>query len=364
MEFKVREIVSEEKGVAEIEEQLLKKHEEEQAKLNATPPENIETNPIETPNEDVEDLDENKVLSYIEKRYNKKIDSFDELMQERNQSEELPEDVAAFMKFKKETNRGIDDFMKLNKDYDNMDPDDVVREYLMATNEGLDADDIETMMDEYEYDEDFDDESKIKKVKIERKKIINEAKKFLNSQKDKYRLPLESSSASMSDEDKKKFDEYRHYTQQAKTIEEENNRKRQWFNQKTDELFNENFKGFEFDIDNKKVVFSPGDTKELKNVHSNPQNFINKFLDETGLIKDSVGYHKSLAIAMNPEKFAKFFYEQGKSDATDDVNKRMKNVNMSEQRAPGYAKAQDGVKVREVNPDHGSSLKIRSVKKI
>lgn len=362
MALKFREITTEEKSSAQIEEELLKKHEEEQAHAQAQVAENKEQTPVNTSGEE-DDLDEKKVLSYIEKRYNKQINSFDELMQERKQSEDLPEDVAAFMRFKKETNgRGIEDFMKLNKDYDNMSPDSVVREYLKMTNEGLDDDDIDMMMDEYEYDEDIDDESKIKKIKVERKKIINEAKKFLNSQKEKYRLPLESSAGSISDEDKKQFDEYRDYIKQAKTIEEENNRKRQWFNKQTDELFNENFKGFEFNIDNKKVVFNPGNPDELKRIHSNPQNFISKFLDDNGMIKDSEGYHKSLAIAMNPEKFAKLFYEQGKSDATEDVNKKMKNVNMSEQKIPGHAKKAEGFKVREINPDHGTGLKIRSLK--
>jgi hypothetical protein len=87
-------------------------------------------------------------------------------------------------------------------------------------------------------------------------------------------------------------------------------------------------------------------------------------LDENGLIKDSVGYHKSLAVAMNPEKFAKFFYEQGKADATEDVIKKTKNINMSERRAPEITKSSDGMQVKAVNPDSGRSLKIRSIKRI
>lgn len=369
MEFKSVKVLdgSEEKGVAQVEQELLEKHEQEQ--VSAEQPkveEQIINEPPanEPPAAQEDDLSEEKVLSYIGKRYNKQINSFDELMAERNESEQLPEEVSAFLKYKKETGRGIDDFIKLKKDYDSMEPEQLVKEYLSATQEGLDNDDIEALMDDYRYDEDIDDESKIKKIKIERKKVINEAKKFFNSQKEKYKVPLESSPAAISQEEKEEYELFRQYTKQAKTIEEENNRKREWFSKKTDEVFDGGFKGFEFNVNDRKITFSPGDTNELKKLHSTPQNFINKFIDENGLIKDAVGYHKSLAMAMNPDKFAKFFYEQGLADATDNLTKKIKNVNMSERKAPEIAKSSDGVQVKAVNPDSGRSLKIRSIKRI
>lgn len=353
----------EEKGVAQVEQELLEKHEQQQEQQQV---EQQEQQQVEQQGQQqqTDDLTEEKVLSYIGKRYNKQINSFDELMSERQTSEEIPEDVAAFMKYKKETGRGFEDFIKLNKDYESMDSEQLVKEYLGATQEGLDKDDIESLMDDYRYDEDIDDENKIKKIKIERKKIINEAKKFFNNQKEKYKLPLESSMAGISNEEKEEYNLYREYTKQAKTIEEENNRKRQWFDKKTDEVFDSQFKGFEFEINNKKITFNPGDPKEIKKMQSTPQNFINKFLDESGLIKDAVGYHKSLAVAMNPEKFAKFFYEQGQANAVEGTLRGIKNINMSERRAPEVTQKTDGVKVRAVNPDSGRSLKIRSAKRI
>lgn len=352
----------EQKSVAQVEEELLKKHEEELNIDNNTPGIiDEESNQVAID----DDLSDEKVLKYLEKRYNKEISSFDELMAERKSSEDLPEDVAAFLKYKKETGRGIDDFMRLNKDYDKIDEQQLVREYLMATNDGLDDDDIDVMMDDYMYDEDLDDESKIKKIKIERKKKINEARKYFSAQKDKYKVPLESRPASMSPEEKEEFDAYRQYTKQAKTADEEASRKRQWFSQKTDELFSGEFKGFEFNIDDKKITFNPGNAADIKKVQSNPQNFISKFLDESGLLKDAVGYHRSLAVAMNPEKFAKFFYEQGKSEAMNDVTKKIKNVNMSERKAPEFGKQNSGeVRVRDITPDHGRGLKIRSNRNI
>lgn len=360
MEIKVRALNGiEEKSVQQVEEELLKKH-EEQMSGGGTDEVKIDTSAIDRVEED---LSEEKVLSYIGKRYNKQINSFDELMAERKESEALPEDVAAYMNFKKETGRGFDDFLSLRKDYESMDPNQLLKEYLADTQKDLDKDDIDVLMEEYSYDEDIDDESKIKKIKIARKKVIAEAKNYFNSQKEKYKIPLESSGLGLSDDEKKEYESYRQYTQEAKTLQEESDRKRKWFEQKSDEVFGKEFKGFDFDIDDKKIVFSPGTAVELKKAHSTPMNFISKFLDDSGLMKDAAGYHKALSIAMNPDKFAKFFYEQGQSDATEDVLRKTKNINMSERRAPEVTN-KGGMQVKAVAPDSGRNLKIRSIKKI
>ena len=368
MEFTSVKIVDggETKGVAEREAELLANHEAAQAaagQQEAT--ENTGAAAAQVPDASEDNgLKEEDVLSYIGKRYNKQINSFDELMAERGQAEEMPEDVAAYMKYKKETGRGFEDFIKLKEDYDTMDSDKLLKRYLHSTQEGLDSDDIESLMEDYTYDEDLDDESAVKRIKIARKKVVAEAKKFFNEQKEKYKMPLESSAVGISESDREELNAYKQYTQQAKTIEEENNRKRQWFDQKTNEVFSNEFKGFEFDVNNRKLTFSPGDTAELRKMQSTPQNFIQKFLDESGLIKDAAGYHRSLSIAMNPDKFAKFFYEQGMSDATDDVTRKIKNVNMSERRATETSGMTGGMQVKAVNPDSGRGLKIRSARKL
>jgi hypothetical protein len=372
MEFKsVRLVEGEEtKGAPEKEAAILANHEAEQAaaaqaaaEAQAAAAEAVEGGGSQDDEGGLPELKEEDVLSYIGKRYNKQINSFDELMAERNQAEEMPEDVAAYMKYRKETGRGFEDFLRLKEDVDSMNPDNLLRSYLKSTQEGLDDDDISVLMSDYQYDEDLDDESTIKKVKIAKKKIVAEAKKFFNDQKEKYKMPLESRSAGISEEEKEEFNAYKQYIQQAKTVEEESKRKRQWFDQKTDEVFSKEFKGFEFDVNDRKITFSPGDATELKKSQSTPQNFIQKFLDESGMIKDAVGYHKALSIAMNPDKFAKFFYEQGLAAATDDVTRKIKNINMSERRAPEAA-VKDGFQVRALNPDSGRGLKIQSAKRI
>jgi len=368
MEMKVRLLDgTEEKGVAQVEQELIEKHEQQFSDVKIPGQETIVVDipVVDVPVVDTDnELSEEQVLSYIGKRYNKQINSLDELTAQREEAEALPEDVAAYMKYKKETGRGFEDFLSLKKDFDSMDPESLLKNYLSATQEGLDADDIDSLMDDYRYDEDVDDESHIKRVKLTTKKAIVEAKKFFNSQKEKYQVPLESSTAFVSDEEKENYESYKQYTKQSKTIEEENERKRNWFNQKSDEVFSGEFKGFEFNVNDKKITFNPGNAADLKRNQSTPANFINKFLDEQGLIKDAAGYHRSLAVAMNPESFARFFYEQGQADATEGTMKGIKNINMSERRAPEVTKTTDGMQVKAINPDSGRSLKIRSIKRV
>jgi hypothetical protein len=355
---------AEQKSAVQVEQELLDKHEQQFSAQQQVDAEAQQSNVAAANDDSSDELSEEKVLSYIGKRYNKEIKSFDDLMAERKESVDLPEDVAAYLKYKQETGRNIEDFIKLSKDVDSLEPETLLREYLLSTQEGLDEDDIEILMDDYRYDEDIDDESTIKKIKLETKKAVAEAKKFFNSQKEKYKIPLESRESLISEEEKEIYESYKQYTKQAKTIEEENERKRSWFDQKTNEVFSDEFKGFEFEVDDKKVTFNPGDRNELRKLQSTPANFINKFLDEQGLIKDAVGYHKSLAVAMNPERFAKFFYEQGKADAVDGTMRNIKNIQMTERRAPEATKSTDGIQVKAVNPDSGRSLKIRSIKKM
>ncbi len=362
MEFKVKEVSVEEKSVQEVEQELLNKHEQEFNEENTQPEENTQTEEnIQT--EEKKELSEEDVLLYINNRYDRNIDTVEQLFQSREENEEMPEDVAAYLNFKRETGRGINDFIKVNRDIDNIDNDQILKEYLSATEVGLDEEDIEAMMDDYSFDEDYDDEKTVKKVKLAKKKAIAKAKEFFKSEKEKYSTPLESKGGAVSDEDKEKLEAYNQYVQQATSYEEEAKRKQEWFLKKTDEVFGNEFKGFEFSVEEgKNVVFAPADATELKKIQSDSNNFVKKFLDENGLVQDAVGYHKALSIAMNPEKFAKFFYEQGKSASADEVMRKMKNTDMGDRRVPEVTN-QGGTTVKAINPDSGRGLKIKSRKK-
>jgi hypothetical protein len=382
MELKVRAVESvKEKSVQEVEQELLDKHEEkisgsesqeseqtevvEESVVNDTTTE--ETTVEETTTEEVKEeeaapaeLSEEQVLSYIGKRYGREINSLEELNAAREEAEELPEDVAAYFKYKKETGRGIEDYVRLQRDFSSMNPDTLLREYLTITEgEGLDAEDIDSLMEEYSFDEELDDEAVIKKTKLAKKKAIAKAKKFFNEQKELYKQPLESSSAA-NPQAQEEVQAYRQYLESVKTQQEEAEAKRNWFIKETDKVFTDDFKGFNFILDDKTVTFAPGDTQSIKKNQESVMNFVNKYLDDKGLIKDAAGYHRALAIAMNPDKFAKFFYEQGKSSATEDVMRKTKNINMTERKAPEVTN-KGGFQVKSVNPDSGRGLKIRSI---
>ena len=368
MEIKVKALDDgDKKSKQEIEKVLLEKHEEKFE--DSTPKEEVtivdETSPVESTEVAQEEasLTDEDVLSYIGKRYGKEINSFDELMAEREASEELPEDVSAYFKYKKETGRGMDDYMRLQRDFNSMDENNLLAEYYLSTEEGLDREDVNHMIEDFNFDEDIDEEKFIRKQKLSKKKEIAKARKFFNEQKDMYSQPLESSTVGMSDDAKKKLEEYKQYLDDAKSYQEENTRKGDWFSKKTNELFNDEFKGFEFKLDNNTVTFSPSDVSTLKKSNETPMNFYNKYLDESGLLKDAAGYHRALSMAINPDKFAQFFYEQGKSAAVDNVMRKQKNVSMTTRNTPEVVN-KGGVKYRAINNDSGRGLKIRSLKKI
>lgn len=350
MEIKVREVSEvESKSTQQVEQELLEKHEAEQQ----------EEQPVaEEPVEEPAGLSEDDVRSFLSERYGREITSLDEFNEVRETAPELPDDVAAYYKYKQETGRGLEDFIKVNRNLDEADGDSLLKEYLLITEDGLDAEDVEMMMDDYKYDEDLDDEADIKKAKLAKKKAIAKAKKYFAEQKEKYQAPLESRGAG-SLEDSEEYQAYQQYVEQAKTYQEEQKRRKEWFDEKTNEVFSDGFKGFEFSIDDKSYVYTPGDRTELKKLQQTPEAWLNKYLDDKGLVKDAAGYHKSLAVAMNPEKFAQFFYEQGQANAVDDVMRKTKNINMSERAAP-QSTTKGGLKIRAVNQDSGRGLKIKT----
>jgi hypothetical protein len=350
MEIKVREVNEvESKSTQEVEQELLQKHEAEVNGETAVE-EGVVTE------DKPSGLSEDEVRSFLSERYGREINSLDELAEAREQ--ELPEDVAAYYKYRQETGRGLEDFVKLNRNLDESDGDKLLRDYLLETEDGLDAEDVDILLEEYKYDEDLDDEGDIKKAKLAKKKAIAKAKRHFEEEKEKYKAPLESRGVD-SLEGSEEYQEYKQYVEQAKTYQEEQKRRKEWFDDKTNEVFSEQFKGFEFNLDDKSYVYTPGDRTELKKLQQTPEAWLNKYLDDKGLVKDAAGYHKSLSVAMNPEKFARFFFEQGKAEAVDDVMRKTKNINMSERTTP-QTTSKGGLKIRAVNQDSGRGLKIKT----
>ena len=369
MEIKVSEVKPlDQKSVQEVEKTLLDRHDQE---LNEESQE-VESEKVESTNKEplvVEETEVDRptikdedVLSYIKNRYNKEISSVDELFNEKENNESLPEDVSKYLEFKKTTGRGFDDFVKANKNFDKLNDDQLLAEYYSLTEEDLDSEDIYYLMDsKFGIDEDIDDEKDVKKKSIAKKRELSKAKKYLNDFKDKYSIPLESSGNSLSNKNQEEIDAYKKYIQESKTIQEANRKKNEYFKQKTNEVFNSEFKGFEFNVGDKKIGYSYGDAQEMKAKQLNLDTFISKYVGDDGLISDAKGWHKAISAAIDPNRFAQYFYEQGKSDAVGDISKKSKNINMDIRKSP-QAIGSDGFKVKSVNKDSGRGLRIRSKK--
>jgi hypothetical protein len=381
MEIKVKAVEGyDNKSKAEVEQELLNKHEEllENNDSDVVKVDTSELEPKETSNETnnvsnenttpSSELNDEDVLSFIKKRYDKEINSVDELFAEKEANPDLPEDVSAYFKYKQETGRGIEDFYKLQKDYDDMDEDGVLTNYYQNIEDGLDSEDIADIIeDKFSYDEELDEPKDVKKIKLAKKRELAKARKFLNEQKDKYKIPLESSGGGLSDDQEKNLNAYKSYIEESQTVKEANKKRYEHFQTQTSNVFNNDFKGFDFNIsEDLNLTFKPGTNDELRNKQSDVNNFLNNFIDsDSGLVNDAVGYHKALAVAMNPEKFARYFYEQGVANTVDNVTKKSKNINMDVRKAP-QTFSKDGLKIKTVQSKSDSSgrgLKIRSIKK-
>jgi hypothetical protein len=304
-----------------------------------------------------QDIDDARVLSYLKDRYQKEYNSLDEVLTQKEKAE-LPEDVKKLMEF------GVDNYLKINRDWDSESDVNILKEYYKQTKPHLDDEDINYLLEEeYSFDEDIDDDRDIKKKKVALKEELFRAKGYLNDLKEQYKVDLGSNSAEVTEDYKKAFNFYQEYTETSRKEAEIAQQKSEVFLDKTNRLFNSEFKGFEFNLGDKKQVFKPSDVLETKNAQSDISGVISKHLDENGYLKDEHQYHKALAMFRDPDGFAKFFYEQGKADATDNVIKDAKNIQMSIRDNKDVTPKGDGPKMRVVSSDDfEGGMKIRKRK--
>lgn len=286
------------------------------------------TEPLVDTAEEIQ-LDDDRIMSYLKERYELEVDSLEDVLR-KDEKQELPEDVAKFLDYKKETGRDYNDFMNLQRDWNQVDDNSVLFEYLKDTKPHLDAEDIKYLMDEqFSFDEDFDDEADIRKKKVAMKDELYKARNYFEQQKEKYKVPLESSVTELPQDVKEAYDFYNEYKQSSQQEQELAEKRAQVFAEKTNSLFNDEFKGFEFDLGEKKQAFVPKDVDKVKEFQSDISNFFAQHLDENGIVKDANSYHKALFAATNADAMAKYFYEQGRADATNGIVKETKNIDMS-----------------------------------
>ena len=245
----------------------------------------------------------------------------------------LPENVEKLMKFMEDTGGDLEDYVKLNRDIDKLDDQDVLYEYYKQTKPHLNAEEINFLMnDEFEYDEESDEEKTIKRKKLALKEQVASARAYLDGQKSKYYEEIKAGSK-LTPEQQKAVDFFNRYNKESEQANKLAKQQQSSFTKKTNEVFTDKFKGFEYKVGDKKFRFNVKDAGKVKETQSDINNLTKKFLDDKKVLKDADGYHKSLFTAMNADAIAQHFYEQGKADAMKDVVAKGKNINLNPRQA-------------------------------
>ena len=270
----------------------------------------------------------------------------------------LPENIESLVKFMEDTGGSIEEYVRLNADYSNVDNNTLLKEYYRSTKSHLDNDEINFLIeDRFSYDEDVDDDRDIKKKKLAMKEEIAKAKKFLNGMKDEYYKEVKLGSK-LSSEQQEAINFYNQYNQEQAAASEVQQKQYKQFEQSTNNVFNENFKGFDFKVGNKKYRYNVKNVSDVKNYQSDISNFVREFLDENDMMKDAKGYHKALYAGKNIDKIVSHFYEQGKADAIKETALKSKNIDMGARTVKPVVEA-GGMKVRVLGGENSSKLKFK-----
>ena len=262
----------------------------------------------------------------------------------------VPENLQKLVDFMNQTGGSVNDYVNLNKDYSEMDNLTALKEYYKTTKPHLSGDEIEFLLeDQFKYEEDVDDENLIRKKKIALKEQVAEAKAYLDGQKSKYYEEIKSGSK-LPDEAQKAIEFFNRYNEESEQNAKQQEMLKDKFLKKTDNVFTSDFKGFEYEVGDKRFRFNVKNADEIKNTQSDINNFVQKFLDKDGTMSDAKGYHKSLYTAMNADAVAKHFYEQGKADALKESVAKAKNVDMSPRQGHNTIEA-GGLKFKVLGDD-------------
>ena len=273
----------------------------------------------------------------------------------------LPDNIQKLVDFMEETGGDLEDYVRLNRDVQELDDQDALREYYKETKPHLSSEEVDFLMeDQFAYDETIDDERDIKRKKLARKEQVAEAKAHLDRQKSKYYEEIKAGSK-LTEEQQKAVDFFNRYNKESEQTQKLAKEQKSKFIEKTSKVFNDRFKGFEYNVGDKRYRYNVKDADRVMEAQSDINNFVKKFLNEDNTISDAKGYHKGLFTAMNADAIAQHFYEQGKADAIKDTVAKAKNINTSARSS--FGETQSGVKVRVLGDDSASfKFKIKSKK--
>jgi len=272
---------------------------------------------------------------------------------------ELPENIQKVVDFMNDTGGTLEDYVKINQDFDSLDSNQLLKEFYRSTKPHLTGEEIDFLMeDSFSYEEDIDDERDIKRKKLALKEQVANAKQHLDGLKSKYYDEIKAGSR-LTQEQKKAVDFFDRYNKQSEEATKVSDKQKLTFNKKTSEVFSDEFKGFEYKVGDKRFRFNVKETDKVKQTQSDINNFVRKFLNKDNEMVDAKGYHKSLFTAMNSDAIANHFYEQGKADAIKQSIAKSKNIDMNPRQGhEGFVEA-GGIKVRALTGDNSSDFKFK-----
>ena len=360
-EEKVENVVEEQEPVAE-----------EPTTSEAVGEQNSESEPEQKSEEQVSEDEQDSVLSevteeekqeVVEEKTEELTEEIKEAVQEQKETGvELPENIQKVVDFMNETGGSLEDYVKINQDYSKLDDNFLLNEYYRQTKPHLTSDEINFLMeDSFSFDEEIDEPRDIKRKKLAFKEQVANAKVHLDGLKSKYYEEIKMGSK-LAPEQQKAVDFFNRYNEETQESQKIAEKQKSVFLNKTGEVFNDEFKGFEYNVGEKIYRFNVKESNKVKETQSDINNFVGKFLNKNNEISDAKGYHKSLFTAMNPDAVAKHFYEQGKADAIKDSVTKSKNINMGSRQSHNEVEA-GGVKVKVLGDDAASfKFKIKNKK--
>ena len=294
----------------------------------------------------------------VEEKVEELQEEVEEAIEEaQSTAQPLPENIQKVVDFMNETGGSLEDYVRLNADYSNVDDNTLLTEYYKQTKPHLSYDEIQFLMeDEFSYDEEVDEPKFIKRKKLAHKEAIANAKNYLEGLKDKYYEEVKLGSK-LPPEQQKAIDFFNRYNNEQKQADELLEKQSKHFEQETNKLFNKDFKGFNFNVGEKKYRFNVKDVSKVK-----PQNLssvFDKYVNQDNLLTNASDFHKALFAASNPDSIANHFYQQGKADAVKEMTADAKNIDMNPRKtADGFVDA-GGLKVKVISGDNLSGAKLK-----
>jgi len=312
--------------------------------------------PVQESNEDVEGFSPIQEVTEAEVKQ-VEAEVKEAIRDEKVLGKPLPENIEKLVSFMEETGGTIEDYTRLNADYSNIDDKTLIKEYYKKNKPYLDSEDLDLLLEDFEYDEDIDEEKDVRKKKLAFKEEVAKAKNFLEETKSKYYDEIKLRPG-VTQEQQKAMDFFNRYNKQQEQAEQQH----QMFKDNTKKLFSNDFKGFDISVGEKKYKYNIQNVDKVAENQSNITNLVGKFLDESGNVKDVNGYHKAMYAAENVDKIASHFYEQGKADAVKEVINKSKNLTDTKARTSQGDVFIDGFKVKAISGADSTKLKIKTRK--